>query len=303
MHRLALLVVLLSTSAFAQTTTPSLLKFPLLDEAPNVHPSVWETYKGSTYFDTTLGCSRWTVDGHNFRPCVADLGHVEDAREEAEAVAAAALASAANALDARLDALEATAGGVSEATFDAVVSGLDGRLDLLEATSATQSQLSSAVSGLDSRLDALEGGDYVTDAEVDALATSISTVSSGLSSLATRVSTLEGSAVTAAVLNSAVATLNGRIDALPVRVCGSATISGLSVPLLGISPETTVSVPGAPAGTTCSAGSTSWAPLGARPDVVVTTVGTARLRFVSNGGLLSTVIAIPSGTYRVCCDK
>lgn len=107
--------------------------------------------------------------------------------------------------------------------------------------------------------------------------------------------------------NTTTATLNGRIDmvqamAAAKRACATAVLTGVSVSLAGISSETSISIPGVPVGTSCDSGSASFMPLGARPDAIVTTAGTARLRFVSNGGLLSAVIAIPNGTYRVCCD-
>lgn len=310
MHRLSFALfafLLLPLAASAQTTTaPALLRIPYLAEPPNVDPSVWLTFRGSTFYDSTQGCPRWTADGHTFDPCVANLGHVEDAREEAESVAAAALASATSALDARLDVLEAAPPGVSTSTFNSAVSSLEGRIDALESTSATQAQLSSAVSGLDSRLDALEGADFVTETEANtahsALSTSVGTVSANLSSLATRVTALEGSAVTTSALNSAVATLNARIDALPKSACANASVSGLSIPLTGISSATTVSIPGVPAGTSCRVGIPAFVPLGAKPVVAVLSTGEASLRFEGNSGLLSGVIAIPSGTYRICCD-
>ncbi len=310
MHRLAFALfafLMLPFVASAQTTTaPALLRIPYLSAPPNVDPSVWLTFRGSTFYDSTQNCPRWTADGHTFDPCVANLGHVEDAREEAESVAAAALASAVGTLDSRLDTLEAAPPGVSTSAFNSAVSSLDGRLDALESTSATQSQLSSAVSGLDSRLDVLEGADFVTETEASSahatLSTSVSTVSANLSSLATRVTTLEGNSVTTSALTSAVATLNARIDALPKSACASASVSGLSIPLTGISSTTTVSIAGAPVGTSCRVGIPAFVPLGAKPVVAVLSTGEASLRFEGNSGLLSGLIAIPSGTYRICCD-
>lgn len=109
------------------------------------------------------------------------------------------------------------------------------------------------------------------------------------------------------VANAAIATMNGRIDGVQAsvvkeRACGTATLTGLSVSLAGISSETAISIPNVPVGTSCDSGSASFMPLGARPDAIVTVAGTVRLRFVSNGGVLSSVISIPNGTYRICCD-
>ena len=101
---------------------------------------------------------------------------------------------------------------------------------------------------------------------------------------------------------SAIAALQATVTGLSKRACGSASISGVSIPLLGISSTTTVAIAGAPIGTSCDVGLPSFLPLGAKPVAAVLTAGTASLRFEGNSALLSAIIAIPSGTYRVCCD-
>lgn len=210
---------------------------------------------------------------------------------------------------------QSVAPDTAAADLASVEAALDARLDALEANSVTQAQLTSAASGLDSRLDVIEATDYETQAEADAshatMMSSISTNTSAISSMSSQVATLATSSsvtaltsrVAALEANSATTTaLNAAIAALQKRACGSASLSGISVPLAGISTETAITIANVPVGTSCTASTNNFMPLGARPEAVVTVAGTVRLRFVSNAGLLSIAIAIPSGTYRVCCD-
>lgn len=118
-------------------------------------------------------------------------------------------------------------------------------------------------------------------------------------------SSASGSATAVSALTSRVSSAEAAIvtlQAVPRLACTTfAVAAGVTVPLTGISTATNVTLAGVPVGTVCDTGAPSRMPLGARPDPVVTTAGTVNMAFVSNAGLLSSVIAIPSGTYRVCC--
>lgn len=111
-----------------------------------------------------------------------------------------------------------------------------------------------------------------------------------------------------AAANASIATMNGRIDSVQAsagkeRACTTFQVApGFTVPLTGVSTVINIPLTGVPVGTACDAGSASRMALGARPDPIVQTLGAVNMAFVSNGGILSSVIAIPSGTYRVCCD-
>jgi hypothetical protein len=110
-----------------------------------------------------------------------------------------------------------------------------------------------------------------------------------------------------ATANAAIATMNGRIDAVqasiptvtPDTVCANATVTGLSIPLTGISTTTNITVPGAIAGYPCVVGNPSFLPLGAKGVCIASAANAVQMRFEA-GGLLSSVISVPSGTYRAC---
>jgi hypothetical protein len=110
-----------------------------------------------------------------------------------------------------------------------------------------------------------------------------------------------------ATANAAIATMNGRIDAVqasiptvtPDTVCANATVSGLSIPLTGISSTTNITVPGAIVGYPCVVGNPSFLPLGAKGVCIASAANTVQMRFEA-GGLLSSVISVPNGTYRAC---
>jgi hypothetical protein len=99
--------------------------------------------------------------------------------------------------------------------------------------------------------------------------------------------------------------LGARIDTVqasiptPDTVCGTAAITGLSIPLTGISSATTLTVTGATAGSPCVVGGSSFLPLGAYAVCAVTAANTVQVRF-QGGGLLGSIISIPSGTYKAC---
>jgi hypothetical protein len=107
--------------------------------------------------------------------------------------------------------------------------------------------------------------------------------------------------------NAAIATMNSRIDtvqasiptATPDTVCANATVTGLSIPLTGISTTTSITVPGAIAGYPCVVGNPSFLPLGAKGVCIASAANAVQMRF-EGGGLLSSIISIPNGTYRAC---
>lgn len=149
-----------------------------------------------------------------------------------------------------------------------------------------------------------------------ALASAVATLNAAISTVQTNLNnavlTLNASiasvqAGAATALASAVATLNGRIDTVqasipvvtPDTVCGTATITGLSIPLTGISSATTLTVTGATTGSPCVVGGSSFLPLGAYAVCAVTAANTVQVRF-QGGGLLGSVISIPNGTYKAC---
>lgn len=122
-----------------------------------------------------------------------------------------------------------------------------------------------------------------------------------------QVTGLQSSSATTTALASAVATLNGRIDTVqasiptvvPDTVCANATVTGLSIPLTGISTTTTISLTGAVAGYPCVVGNPSFLPLGAKGVCIASAANTVQMRF-EGGGLLGSALAIPNGTYRAC---
>lgn len=125
--------------------------------------------------------------------------------------------------------------------------------------------------------------------------------------LSGRIGTLEAQVpAVQTTANNAAAAANAAsvaVAALQKRTCTTFTVSaGFSVPLTGISSTINVPLAGVPVSAVCDTGAPSRMPLGARPDPIVTTAGTVSMAFVSNAGILSSVISIPSGTYRLCCD-
>lgn len=311
-HLLVAVVLSISFPAAAQTTAPSLLRFPYLSTPPNVAESVWLNFRGSAFYDSSQNCLRFTPDGHNFDTCNATTAQVEAASDDAasalasesaarqagDAASLAAVTSARNDATSALALETAARQSADSAASSALANEITARTNGDAANTA-------AVSALTSRVTSVETNYMTVAAANTAIATmqaSIASNAGGITNLTTRVTALETNSATKAELATAQSTLNARIDGLQKRACGTATISGLSVPLAGISSETAIAIAGVPVGTSCDSGAASFMPLGARPDAIVTTAGTVRLRFVSNGGLLSVAIAIPNGTYRVCCD-
>lgn len=154
---------------------------------------------------------------------------------------------------------------------------------------------------------ALNGRVDSTDANVATAQGQISSLQTGATTLSSRVTTLETTSATKAAVAASAATLNTRIDGVvasiptvvPDTVCANATITGLSIPLTGISTTTTIPVTGAIAGYPCVVGNPSFLPLGAKGVCIASAANTVQMRFEA-GGLLSSVLSIPSGTYRAC---
>lgn len=144
--------------------------------------------------------------------------------------------------------------------------------------SATSTQLAAAISG-----------------EQTARAAAISTA---VAPLATATSVTTEASARAAADTALGARIDGIVNS-PDTVCGTTTVTGLSIPLTGISTATTLTVAGAVAGAPCAVGGSSFLPLGAYGVCAVTAANTVQLRF-QGGGLLSAVIAIPNGTYKAC---
>lgn len=154
-----------------------------------------------------------------------------------------------------------------------------------------------------SEMDAVEASVLSAAGAASSAASAAQSTANSAATTAASASTTANAAQSASSANAtAIAALQATVTGLSKRACANASISGVSIPLLGISSTTTVAIAGAPVGTSCDVGLPSFLPLGAKPVAAVLTAGTASLRFEGNSGLLSAIIAIPSGTYRVCCD-
>lgn len=104
-------------------------------------------------------------------------------------------------------------------------------------------------------------------------------------------------------LGARVTSLEARVPPAPVlyRKCFPQAVSGLSIPILGVqTAPIVVTATGALVGHPCEVGSTSFDPVGAEGVCRVITSGVATLRWKANAGPLSSVLAIPNGTYQVC---
>lgn len=160
----------------------------------------------------------------------------------------------------------------ANATQDAAVTSLTGRVSTLESQVATVQSAATAA-----------------QSTATAAQTATSTNASAISALSARVTTAE----------AAIAAL----QALPKRACTTATLTGLSIPLTGgLSSTQNVNLAGVPVGTTCTVAGSTRAPAGATGSPIVAAAGVVNVAFVGGGGLLSGIIAIPNGTYRICCD-
>lgn len=204
---------------------------------------------------------------------------------------AGALAGAWPCLATDADVTAAQAAAVSQAGTNAAATYMP--TATANAANATQDAAAATLAGrvttLESQVATVQGAATAAQATATAAQTATSTNAAAISSLATRVTTAEA-AITA-------------LQALPKRACTTATLTGLSIPLTGgLSSTQNVNLVGVPVGTTCTVAGSTRAPAGATGSPVVTTAGVVSVAFVGGGGLLSGVIAIPNGTYRICCD-
>lgn len=311
MCRPVLLLVLVSSLASAQTPN-ALVQFA---DPPEANGASYVVYPRHLLWNTTLQCAQrptatgWLCLTTSAETTAAMTSAVSQAGANAAATymtAATANAALAN-LGGRVDGVQATAeanaGAIS--SLQSGATALTSRVSALEMGSAKTSDLDAATAALNARIDGVQA--TATAAVTQAgLAAAVQTLQGADTALAARVSALEAAYVSQSALASALATVNARIDAAQAsaRLCTTATLSGLSIPLTG-GLSSTVSVPlaGAPVGTTCSVAGNNRLPLGATGDPIVSTAGTVSVAFRGNGGLLSSLIAIPSGTYRVCCDR
>jgi hypothetical protein len=89
---------------------------------------------------------------------------------------------------------------------------------------------------------------------------------------------------------------------LTTEVCTTANVTGLSIPLAGISTAATLTLAGATPGRPCRASYPTYMPLNASAVCRVTAANTVEYRFQSNSGLLSGVLAVPNGAYAFCTE-
>lgn len=90
-------------------------------------------------------------------------------------------------------------------------------------------------------------------------------------------------------------------DCLTTQKCTDITVSGLSIPLVGLTTTTSVTFTGALAGRDCTLTPPSFLPLGAKAVCRVVTANNIDYRWEA-GGLLSSVLAIPNGTHKLCTE-
>lgn len=90
-------------------------------------------------------------------------------------------------------------------------------------------------------------------------------------------------------------------ECLTTQRCTGISVSGLSIPLAGITTTSTVTFSGALAGRDCTMTPPSFLPLGAKAVCRVTSANTVEYRWEA-GGLLAVALAIPSGTHTLCTE-
>ena len=283
--RLLLPLLLLPALASAQTLP---LRLPQFIDPPEANGANPITYPHGIIYNPTLLCVQGTV-GASWE-CLARVTQVA-------AVAAAAAAAQAAAEEAATAAANAqsTASSAAAAANTAQTSATSAATAASNAQS-TANAAQTAATNAGTAAAAAQSTANAAQTTANSAASSASANASAIAALVTRVGTAEG---VISALQSTVATLN----ALPKRLCTTATLTGLSIPLTGgLSSTQNVSLPGVPVGSTCTVAGSSRPPAGATGSPVVTTAGVVNVAFVGGGGLLSGVLAIPSGTYRVCCD-
>lgn len=196
----------------------------------------------------------------------------------------------------------AKADAISQAVSQANASAAATYMPTSTANSAIAT-MTSSINGNASAITALQNGASALGSRVTSLESTTSTQAGQIAAVTTTANT----AATAASVSASVATLNSRIDTVqasiptvtPDTVCANATVTGLSIPLTGISTTTTITMPGAIAGYPCVVGNPSFLPLGAKGVCIASAANTVLMRFEA-GGLLSSILSIPNGTYRAC---
>lgn len=272
---IALVAVLVSSTAAAQIPNVSrLARGTTLSPLPN--DATPADYWAGAFMDQTNNCARFTVDGQNWLPCTATVADVAVVQNYVES-------------------LDLTLSG-EVATVYAMASGAQSTANSAASAAASASSAASAA-----QTTANGAATAASSAQSTANAAQSAATSAGTAAASAQ-STANAAQGATSINATAIAALQADVAGMSRRACGNAAISGVSIPLLGISSTTTVPIAGAPAGTSCDVGLPSFLPLGAKPVAAVLTAGTASLRFEGNSALLSAIIAIPNGTYRVCCD-
>lgn len=283
---LLLAVSLFAAPVLAQTTPINLPMFP---EPPEDNGADPVPYANGILYNSGLACLQSTKGDH--WECMVKSSELD----AVSAVATAAQASAASA---------ATAASAAQSTATSAATAASGAQSTANAAQTAASSAGTAAAAAQSTANSASTAAATAQSAASAAQTTAnaaqsaaSTNASDIAALVTRVGVAEGLIST---LQSQVTALN----ALPRRLCTTTTLTGLSIPLTGgLSSTQNVTLAGVPVGTTCTVSGSSRPPAGATGSPVVTTAGVVNVAFVGGGGLLSGIIAIPSGTYRVCCDS
>jgi len=266
--------LLVSTLATAQTRPLGLPRFP---EPPELNGADAVLYENGVLYNTSLGCTQRST-GSLWR-CLITAEEVATANAAQDAFAASTY--------------------LTQAAGTSAISALQ---TTINSNSTALNTVTSRVTALETQAGNLQAAVTSAQSAASAAATSAATAQTAANTAQTA-ATANATAITAltsrvTALESSVAALN----ALPKLACTTFAVpAGVSVPLAGISTVISVPLAGVPIGTVCDTGAPSRMPLGARPDPIVTTAGVVNMAFVSNGGLGGQAIAIPSGTYRLCC--
>lgn len=267
-------LLLLSFVASAQTRPLGLPRFPNPPESNGADPVL---YENGVLYNTTLACSQRS-NGATWK-CLTTAEEVAAANTAQDAAIASTYMTLTSA-NTVITTMQANIG-----TNATGISGLASRVTSLEGQATA---LQTAVTAAQSSATAAASSASAAQTAATAAQTASTANATAIAALTTRVSALE----------TTVAALNAR----PRQACTTFNVaSGFSVPLTGISTVISVPLAGVPVAAVCDVGAPTRMALGARPDPVVTTAGTVSMAFVSNGGLLSSIIGISSGTYSLCC--
>lgn len=264
MRRLLTLLALVAAPALAQTPNPLVM----FADPPEANGADYVTYPRHLLWNTSLQCAqRSTSTGWQ---CLTT-------NAETSAAMSSAVSQAGS---------NAAAIYMPTSTANAAFSTINGNIASAQSAIST---LQTGATALTSRVTSLESTTATQAGQIAA------------------VTTTANAAATQASLSASVATLNSRIDTVqasiptvtPDTVCANATVTGLSIPLTGISTTTTITMPGAIAGYPCVVGNPSFLPLGSKGVCIASAANTVQMRFEA-GGLLSSILSIPNGTYRAC---